>query len=367
VGTTDFKQEGSALKAVISVVTPFYNTESYLEQCIESVLAQTYPRFEYILVDNCSTDNSGVIAEKYAKRDARIRLIRRDQLLSQVQNYNRALMEISADSLYCKVVQADDYLFPQCLEAMAKAMEQSSSIGLVSSYWLKGDTLRGSGFPHDVSMLCGKEMASKFLRTGVWVFGSPTAVMYRSTIVREQESFYDDRRLHEDTEKCMEILKTWDFGFVPQVLSFSRADNEGISSAARAFQPVEIDRYILVQRWASEFLAKDEAVALKKDAKRRYYGVLASGALQFREHAFWQYHLDGLKTIGEVLDSCYLTRQVGRQLVFMTVNPGRVLVSGLRFLKRKVSRNRMIRRGFALLRDGRDLCRTAVRKGSRVA
>ena len=51
----------------VSVVTPFYNTAEYLAECIESVLAQTYTNFEYILVNNKSTDGSREIAERYLK------------------------------------------------------------------------------------------------------------------------------------------------------------------------------------------------------------------------------------------------------------------------------------------------------------
>ena len=56
-------------RPLVSVVTPFYNTASYLAQCIESVLKQSYSEFEYILMDNCSTDGSSEIAETYARRD----------------------------------------------------------------------------------------------------------------------------------------------------------------------------------------------------------------------------------------------------------------------------------------------------------
>src|ERR1700758_5550627 len=137
----------AASRPFVSVVTPFYNTAPYLAQCIESVLAQTYAEFEYILVDNCSTDGSTEIAESYARRDPRMRVIRCSEFVPQLKNYNRALAEISDASQYCKIVQADDYIFPQCLELMVQAFEQSKSIGLVSSYWLHGDVIAGSGYP----------------------------------------------------------------------------------------------------------------------------------------------------------------------------------------------------------------------------
>ena len=65
---------------LVSVVTPFYNTAAWLTECIESVLAQTYHNWEYILVDNCSADGSTEIARRYAKTDSRIRYVRHQEV-----------------------------------------------------------------------------------------------------------------------------------------------------------------------------------------------------------------------------------------------------------------------------------------------
>lgn len=318
---------------LVSIVTPFHNTSPYLDQCIQSVLEQTFRDFEYILVDNCSTDGSDEIAEKYARQDSRIRFIRRRTLLSQVRNYNTALEEISNGCAFVKIVQADDFLFPPCLESMLGVFEQSSSVGLVSSYWLKGDEVRGSGFPHATTFLPGPEVVRLFLRTGLWVFGSPTAVMYRADLLQKGVPFYDESQLHEDTDKCMEILKTWDFGFAHQVLSFSRADNDSISSAVRHLQPVALDRYILIQRHASAFLDQREASGLKSRSRSNYYRTLAQQALRFHALRFWQYHKDGLKTLGQTIHWGHLILFAMGECLWMAVNPGVTMDALLRKIR----------------------------------
>jgi glycosyltransferase involved in cell wall biosynthesis len=322
---------------LVSVVTPFHNTAAHLAECIESVLAQTYPCIEYVLVDNCSTDGAEEVAESYARRDRRIRLIRRSQLLSQVQNYNAALAEISADSRYCKIVQADDFIFPDCLRLMVQAFEQSETVGLVSAYDLKGDVVRGSGFPNHNGPISGRELARLVLRTGIFVFGSPTTVMYRSSLVRSCHPFYDEDLLHEDTEKCMQILETWDFSFVPQVLSFLRLYDESISGTVRTFQPNALDRYIIVQRFSGVFLDESEAATLRKKAKKSYYDVLALEALRFREEAFWRYHRKGLHTLHKSLDRVYLALRIGKRLGWMIANPGITVNHAVHRLHRGIS------------------------------
>lgn len=60
---------------VISVIVPVYNVEKYLPKCLESIINQSYKSLEIILVDDGSTDNSGVICDEYAAKDKRIKVI----------------------------------------------------------------------------------------------------------------------------------------------------------------------------------------------------------------------------------------------------------------------------------------------------
>ena len=116
---------GPECKPLVSVVTPVYNAEKYLAECIESVLAQTYNNWDYVIVNNCSKDGSLEIANEYARQDSRIRVHNNTEFLSMVQNFNHSLLQISADSKYCKVLHADDLLLPECLMQMVALAEQN--------------------------------------------------------------------------------------------------------------------------------------------------------------------------------------------------------------------------------------------------
>ena len=106
-----------------SIITPIYNCERYLEECIESVVNQTYQSWELILVNDGSTDKSGEICERYSD-DSRIKVIHQEnkgELHSRLRGIGAATGQFELG------LDADDYLDNKCLEVLKKAIDSSGA------------------------------------------------------------------------------------------------------------------------------------------------------------------------------------------------------------------------------------------------
>lgn len=218
---------------LVSVVTPVYNGARYIVQCVESVLAQTYENFEYIVVDNCSSDATPDIVQRYADRDSRVRLERAPEFVSQRENANRALRLISAESAYTKEIHADDWLHPNCIEEMVAVARPHPNVGLVGAYRLLGSTVDLDSLPVELTVVPGRDVCRAHLLGRPWgyLFGSPSSVLYRSDLVRARSEFYKPTSgLVVDQEACLHVLSRSDFGFVHQVLTYTRRHPEAASS-----------------------------------------------------------------------------------------------------------------------------------------
>jgi glycosyltransferase involved in cell wall biosynthesis len=286
---------------LVSFVTPFYNTREYLAECIESVLRQTYGNWEYILVDNQSTDGSGEIATHYAERvPDKIRLFRTDSFLSQVRNYNFALTCISGLSNYCKMVQADDWLFPDCVRRMVEVAEADPSIGIVSAYELEGNKVRLDGLPYPGGKFPGRYVGRLYFLRGTYLFGTPTSLLMRSELVRSRPAFYDEKYVpFEDGHVCFDLLRSWDFGFVHQVLTYSRRDNESILANLRPFNFEPLINFSMLVAHGQDYLSQNEYDRCLNRAKQEYFLYLASCAcsLHRKSREFWEFHRKGLASV----------------------------------------------------------------------
>lgn len=102
----------------LSVIVPVYQAQAYLDRCVESILAQTFPELELILVDDGSTDGSGGICDRWADRDRRVRVLHREN--GGVSAARNAGLD-AARGEYLALVDSDDWLEPGMYEAMLAA------------------------------------------------------------------------------------------------------------------------------------------------------------------------------------------------------------------------------------------------------
>ena len=116
---------------LISVIVPVYNVEKYLDQCMESIVAQSYRHLEILVVDDGSTDASGTMCDQWALRDQRIRVIHQNNGgLSAARN--TALDVMHGDVVM--MVDSDDVLHPHCAAILLDIMRQQQATMVVGRY-----------------------------------------------------------------------------------------------------------------------------------------------------------------------------------------------------------------------------------------
>ncbi len=319
----------SAEKPLVSIVTPVYNGEPYLRECIESVLAQTYANFEYIILNNFSKDRTLEIAEEYARKDPRIKIFSNDKLLPIIENHNKAFTFISPDSKYCKVVSGDDWLYPECVERMVALAETDPTVGIVCAYQLSGGDgqwyVRNTGLPVTPAILSGIEVGRMQLLGLNFVLGNPTSVIYRADLIRSTDAFFPNPTAEADTSACVAALRYSNFGFVHQVLSFERLHEvrqTTHSLTLNAYVPSRISDLI---EYGPHYLKPDELKGRVDKLLAEYYEYLADSVFDFRNEKFWTYHKRRLQELGHPLSGPKLGWAVGWKVVDMVFNPKRTL------------------------------------------
>lgn len=284
---------------LVSVLTPAHNEERYIGECIESVLAQSHTNLEYIIVDNASTDGTAGIADRYAASDPRIRVVHRGSLLPAVANFNFALRQIGPASRYAKIVFADDWIFPECLERMVALAEANPTVGIVGAYGLEGQSVLWQGLEYGRSVVDGRTACRERLLGGPYVFGSETSVLYRSDLVRGRDPFYNEGNAHAvDSEACFELLESSDFAFVHQILTFSRRRPGSLLEASMAVNASAGDMLREIVHYGPVYLTAEEYSRRLGWAIAQYYDFLASAVRQNQASRFWEFHRGVLTECG---------------------------------------------------------------------
>ncbi|MCM1540453.1 MAG: glycosyltransferase [Blautia sp.] len=130
---------------LVSVIVPVYNVEKFIEETMDCVLAQTYPDWELLLVEDCSNDSTVTLICQYMERtgDARIRLIRQPSNMGAARARNRGLKE--AKGRYISYLDADDLWMPEKLERELAFMREKDAAFAFTGYEFADETGKGLG------------------------------------------------------------------------------------------------------------------------------------------------------------------------------------------------------------------------------
>lgn len=114
---------------VISIIVPVYNVETYIEKCLQSICRQSYNNIEIIVVDDCSTDKSVAVCERYAAKDNRIRVLHSEKNQGVSAARNRGMEYANGD--YYMFVDSDDWIEPELCENAVRCMQENQRVDTV--------------------------------------------------------------------------------------------------------------------------------------------------------------------------------------------------------------------------------------------
>lgn len=185
------------MNKVVSVIVPVYNSEKYLERCIDSILKQTYKSLNVIIINDGSTDSSYKIAERFSVLDQRITLIDQENKGVSAAR-NKGLENVTGK--YVLFVDADDYIESNMIELLVDASEkynaQITSSGLFkeeSASDRPGKRLESIAFnSNEIIVLNNNDLRCVFPeKLNTAVFHSPYAKLYRFDYIKQNHAFFD--------------------------------------------------------------------------------------------------------------------------------------------------------------------------------
>jgi len=309
------------MRPEVSIIVPVYNGAPHLAECLESILNQTFERWEAIVVDNHSTDDSGVIADQFGRRDPRLRVRHFTEFLGQADNYNRGVSLASPDSEFVKIVEADNWIMPECIQQMVDVGREDREVGVVGAYYLHGRKLQGAGLSYHSRVLAGSEVCRAHLLTGVYYLGTPTTLLYRAEALRGNSPWFPAELFYDDLDLCFRLLRRWKFGFVHQLMAFVRSDNDGLMSRYRDFDFAFAERWLLAGHYGNFYFSPDELQRVRRATERAYLRRLGHAVATGRGRRYWEFHRNVFGLLGRRLRFIDLVWPATAALVDLALNP----------------------------------------------
>ena len=223
------------LASLISVLLPVYNGAAFVRSAIESVLEQDYENYEFIIVDNASTDGTATILDEY-REESRVKVIRNRETIPRLDNFRIVFAAASPDSRWYKFIGDDDRLIQDCLTEMVSAGERSDNVGLVASWYYNNSHLVKGVIEESEVLIEGPAILKRLLvepaaRSTIF---SPTSVLISSAAYQAMGGFRTDL-LHADAELFYRILNRFHLAYVHKPLTeigYHSASGQALSTVS---------------------------------------------------------------------------------------------------------------------------------------
>lgn len=228
----------------VSVIVPVYNVEKYLDECIQSIINQTYSEFEVLIVNDGSTDRSGIICDKYAIQDSRIRVFHnRNEGVSYTRNF--ALEH--AKGRWIIFVDSDDWLGPKCFENLLhnRADVQLRAVG----YQMQNRRLEWDKYEPDERIFLRDKDFDFFYEEHIasGIVRAPWCKMFLRNVINEYNIRFDENMsFGEDTIFTLEYIRNINGIYVSQNADYYRRYNQ--TSLARTVNFSGWDLYLEAYR-----------------------------------------------------------------------------------------------------------------------
>jgi hypothetical protein len=206
-------------------------------------------------------------------------------------------------------------------------------LGIVGAFALEGRQVKWTGLPYPSEVISGREICRKHFLEQLHVFGNQNSVLYRADLVRANDPFYNEGNIHADTEACFALLRDCDFGFVHQVLTFTRLRPGSIDTIAASLQTNLPAALHLLSTYGQHYLTPDELEAQLRRHMVVYYRYLSKSLMHFRDREFWNYHKTKMADCGVVFSRMRLTRGGVEALCAATLKPIHSISSYLKALQ----------------------------------
>lgn len=257
----------------ISVIIPVYNVakDNYLKDCLDSVLAQTFTDYDLILVDDGSTDASGVICDEYAKNDARIKVFhKKNGGQSSARNLGIEWAIKNSDSEWVSFIDGDDTVHPNFLEYLYKvAIESKTKISACRFRFVKN---RDEQIKNDTYSERIQSSDDYFINTDI-VNVSPCNKLYHKTLLGSIK--FIEGRYCEDKIFCYEAVLAVDKVAVIDAVLYKYIYRQGSTMHTQHSIKRIRDNFWILNRMCCDFQVRYKHLfpIVKERAKREYLSI----------------------------------------------------------------------------------------------